>query len=166
MIPHHPEICLYQPEIPQNTGNIARLAAATQCRLHLIAPFGFSTEDKQLRRPGLDYWPFVDIEVHPEWQALFPRFAPHEMAFFSKKGTRAYTEMEPTTRLLIFGRETSGLPEIFWRQYPERFFSIPIFHPGVRSLNIANAVSIVVYHALLTKGYHVDSPQSPQSKLV
>ncbi len=166
MIPHHPEICLFQPEIPQNTGNIARLAAASQSRLHLIAPFGFSTEDKQLRRPGLDYWPFVDIEVHPNWETLQSRFAPHEIAFFSKKGVRPYTEMESTTRLLVFGRETSGLPEAFWRQYPDRFFSIPIFHPGVRSLNLANAVSIVVYHALLTKGPHVDSAQSPHSQLV
>jgi tRNA (cytidine/uridine-2'-O-)-methyltransferase len=149
MLPHHPEICLYQPEIPQNTGNIARLAAATQCRLHLIAPFGFSTEDKQLRRPGLDYWPFVDMEVHPSFPTLMSRFSPDQVAFFSKKGTRPYTEMEPTTRLLVFGKETSGLPEAFWRQYPDRFFSIPIFHPGVRSLNLANAVSVVVYHALL-----------------
>jgi tRNA (cytidine/uridine-2'-O-)-methyltransferase len=166
MILHHPEICLFQPEIPQNTGTIARLAAATQCRLHLIAPFGFSTEDKQLLRPGLDYWPFVDLEVHPEWQTLRTRFAPTEIAFFSKKGMRPYTEMEPSTRLLVFGRETSGLPETFWREYSDRFFSIPIFHPGVRSLNIANAVSIVVYHALLTKGLHVDHTQSPDTKLV
>jgi tRNA (cytidine/uridine-2'-O-)-methyltransferase len=148
---NHPHICLFQPEIPQNTGNIARLAAATQCRLHLIKPFGFDTDDKNLRRPGLDYWPFLDLEVHEHFDHLDQQFSPKQIAFFSKKGTRSHLEMEDDTELLVFGRETSGLPDFLWEKYPDRFFSIPMFHEGVRSLNLANAVSICVYERLRQK---------------
>lgn len=151
MLKHHPHICLFQPEIPQNTGNIARLAAATQCRLHLVKPFGFDTQDKNLRRPGLDYWPFLDLEVHEHFSKLTEIFAPQQMAFFSKKGTRSHLEMNPETELLVFGRETSGLPDDLWERYPDRFYSIPMFHEGVRSLNLANAVSICVYERLRQK---------------
>jgi tRNA (cytidine/uridine-2'-O-)-methyltransferase len=150
MLPHHPHICLYQPEIPQNTGNIARLAAATASRLHLIRPFGFDAASKNLRRPGLDYWPYLDLEIHDSLEELFGMF--HEsrprVAFFSKLGTKPYTAMPTDTELLVFGRETTGLPRELFERYPDDFYQIPMFHPGVRSLNLANAVSIGVYHLL------------------
>lgn len=148
MLLHHPHICLFQPEIPQNAGNIGRLAAATQCRLHLVRPFGFDTNDKNLRRAGLDYWPFLDLEIHEALQPLLDFFPRRKIAFFSKRGQVPYTKMPTDVELLIFGRETSGLPEELWDQYRSEFYGIPMYHAGVRSLNLANAVSIVVYHQL------------------
>ena len=148
MIKGHPHIGLYQPEIPQNTGNIGRLAAATQCRLHLVRPLGFSTDEKNLRRPGLDYWPYLDLEIHDHISQLPGIFNPGEFAFFSKKAARPYTTMPVNTRLLVFGRETSGLPDELLEKYPENSYMIPMWHDGVRSLNLANAVSVVLYHQL------------------
>lgn len=143
----HPQICLYRPEIPQNAGTIGRLAAATQCRLHLIKPFGFSMDDRNLKRAGLDYWPFLDLEVHDSIDDLLLRMAP-KVAFLSKKGKRNYTDIPTDTQLIVFGQETAGLPETFWQKYPELFYSLPLLHPGVRSINLANAVSVVVYDQL------------------
>lgn len=148
MIKNHPQICLFQPEIPQNTGNLGRLAAATQCRLHLIKPFGFAADDKQLRRAGLDYWPYLDLEIHNNLEDLLTRFPKENIAFFSKHGTKKYTQLPTKTELLIFGRETSGLPDTLHKKYPENFYTIPMFHEKVRSLNLANSVSIVTYHML------------------
>jgi tRNA (cytidine/uridine-2'-O-)-methyltransferase len=147
----HPQICLFQPEIPQNTGNIGRLAAATSCRLHCVRPFGFETDDKNLRRAGLDYWPFLDLEIHDDLEPLLARYA-GRFALLTKKADRLYTEMPPETELLIFGRETTGLPESLLARFPEACYRIPIFHPGVRSLNLANAVSIVTYERLRMLG--------------
>lgn len=152
MLTGHPEIVLYQPEIPQNTGNIARLAAATGCRLHLIRPLGFATADKNLRRPGLDYWPFLDLEIH---DALPPMTRPGQMALFTKKAARPYTDLPKDCQYLIFGRETSGLPASLLEAHPEDTYGIPMFHPGVRSLNLANAVAIAVYHQLAQRGFGV-----------
>ena len=148
MKPGHLHIALYQPEIPQNAGNIGRLAAATQSRLHMVKPFGFSTDDKNLRRPGLDYWPFLDLEIHNNFEDLFSQFDSQRIAFFSKSAETMYTDMPESTDLLIFGRETSGLPDSFRERFPDRFFRIPIYHEGVRSLNLANSVSIVLYHQM------------------
>ncbi len=147
MIKNHPEVCLFQPEIPQNAGNIGRLCAATQSRLHLIKPFGFTTEDKNLRRAGLDYWPFLDLEIHDNLEGLLQRFN-GEFAFFSTKATRPYTDMPSTVRLLLFGQETKGLPPWVFERWPQNAWKIPMYHPGVRSLNLANSVSIVLYHQL------------------
>lgn len=147
MFAGHPQIVLFQPEIPQNTGNIARLAAATGCRLHLILPLGFSTEDKNLRRPGLDYWPFLDMEIHDSIEPLLEEFE-GRFAFFSKKSETAYSQMKPEIELLIFGRETTGLPPDFHDKYAESFYQIPMFHEGVRSLNLSNAVAITTYHQM------------------
>lgn len=138
------------PEIPQNAGNIGRLAAATQCRLHLIKPLGFSTDNKNLRRAGLDYWPFLDLEIHDSFDDFMTLFSPDEIAFFSKKASEPYIKMPKKIKALIFGRETKGLPEEFHEKYPSSFYSIPMFHEGVRSLNLANSVSIVTYHKLLS----------------
>lgn len=145
MLAGHPEIVLYQPEIPQNTGNIARLAAATGSRLHLIRPFGFATADKNLRRPGLDYWPYLDLEIH---DSLPKCTKPGQLALFTKKATKPYTQLPSTVQYLVFGRETSGLPASLLEAHAEDCYTIPMFHQGVRSLNLANAVAIVVYHQL------------------
>lgn len=144
---NHPQICLFQPEIPQNTGNIGRLAAATACRLHIIKPCGFSLSDKNLRRPGLDYWPFLDLEIHEDWERLFSK-QQGKIAFFSKWAGRSYDEVPIDTSLLVFGRETSGLPDSFRQRYSDAFYQIPMYHTGVRSLNLSNSVAIVVYDQL------------------
>jgi tRNA (cytidine/uridine-2'-O-)-methyltransferase len=144
---NHPELCLYQPEIPQNTGNIGRLAAATGCRLHLIRPFGFGTSDRNLRRPGLDYWPFLDLEIHDDLDPLIARLD-GKVAFLAKGGQKSFCDIPTDTRLLVFGKETSGLPDDLRVKYPDHFYRIPMFHPGVRSLNLANAVSVIVYDQL------------------
>lgn len=148
----HLDICLFQPEIPQNTGNIARLTAATRCRLHLIEPLGFKIDERAVRRAGLDYWPFVDLHVHNDHRELFSSFAPHEIAFLSTKGRGSYDRISSDVRLLVFGRETSGLPQFLHDQYRERFFRIPLFEPGVRSLNLSNAAAIVIYDQLRARG--------------
>lgn len=153
MLAHHPEIVLYQPEIPQNTGNIARLAAATACRLHLIRPFGFSTADKNLRRPGLDYWPYLDLEIHDQLPGQ-----PHERALFTKTATKPYTELPADVRFIVFGRETKGLPPELLAEHQEQCYQIPMFHAGVRSLNLANAVAIIAYHLLAR---HYDGFRAP-----
>lgn len=148
----HLHICLFQPEIPQNTGNIARLAAATGCRLHLILPLGFNTEEKQLRRPGLDYWPYLDLEIHDSFEDFCEVVNPKNMAFFSAKATKSYQLMTPEVDVLIFGRETSGLPVPLREHYAQQLYKIPIFHPKVRSSNLANCVALTVYHQLHVKG--------------
>jgi tRNA (cytidine/uridine-2'-O-)-methyltransferase len=145
----HLHICLFQPEIPQNTGNIGRLAAALQCRLHLIKPLGFSTDDKNLRRAGLDYWPFLDLEIHDSFEDFMKNFSMEDLAFFSAKASAPYTKMPSSKKVLVFGRETKGLPPEFFEKNPENFYNIPMYHKGVRSLNLANSVSIISYHQLL-----------------
>ncbi len=150
MIKHHPEVCLFQPEIPQNAGNIGRLCAATQCRLHLTRPFGFTTDDKNLRRAGLDYWPFLDLEIHENLESVLERFDGN-FAYFSTKATRIYTEMPPTVGLLLFGQETKGLPKWVFEKWPNNGWKIPMYHSGVRSLNLANSVSTVLYHQVLQR---------------
>lgn len=147
----HPQICLYQPEIPQNTGNIGRLAAATGCRLNLIKPFGFSMADKNVRRAGLDYWPYLDLEIHDNFSDLY-KLCQGKVAFFSKFATQAYTDIPSDTELLVFGRETSGFPKEFHTKYSDQLYKIPMFHSGVRSLNLSNAVAIVVYDQLRQRG--------------
>lgn len=149
---HHPQICLMAPEIPQNTGNIARLAAASACRLHIVRPTAFSLHDKNVRRAGLDYWPFVDLEIHESFPHLLRRGF-HRLAFLSRHAeSKSYEQIPADTELIVFGNETSGLPKELWAQYSDHFYHIPMFHEGVRSLNLANAVSIVVYHQLSKRG--------------
>ena len=146
---HHLHICLYRPEIPQNTGTIGRLAAAMQCRLHLIRPFGFSISDKHLKRAGLDYWPYLDLEIHESIDDFLSLFPPTQLAFLSKKAGKPYTKIPAYRKCLVFGQETSGLPDFLWEKYPDQFYNIPMFHKEVRSINLANSVSIVSYHQLL-----------------
>jgi len=142
-------VVLVQPEIPPNTGSIARLCAATGVRLHLVGPLGFSLEDRYLKRAGLDYWPYVDVRVYTDWNELAPAFAGGRQLYYSARSRRSYLSASHRAGdWLVFGRETSGLPRDILQGKEDSTFVIPIRSPNVRSLNLSNAVSIVVYEAL------------------
>ncbi len=163
-IGHIVHIVLLRPEIPQNTGSIARLAAATHTRLHLVGPLGFSLEDRYLKRAGLDYWPLVDLRTYAGWDEFAaavhvqqagpsPGSDGPRLKYFSARAERSYLEADYAPGdFLVFGSETRGLGEEFLRARTEATYKIPIFEPGVRSLNLANAVSIVLYEALRQSG--------------
>jgi len=141
-------IVLVEPEIPQNTGSIARLAAATRTPLDLIGPLGFSLEDRYLKRAGLDYWPLVDLTVYEDWGAYVGVSHAGRMLAFSAKHDRIYTRCEyRSDDRLFFGKESVGMGEERLAGFGDHIYSIPIVEPGVRSLNLANAVGIVVYEA-------------------
>lgn len=143
-------IVLYEPEIPQNTGNIARTCAATGSVLHLIKPLGFSLEDKYLKRAGLDYWRMMRYEVHENFEELLEKYPGARMHFLSTKAPRSYTEAAyGPDDFLVFGRETRGLPESLLSWVYDRCLRIPMV-PGARSLNLSNSVAIVLYEALRT----------------
>ena len=142
-------IVLFAPEIPQNTGTIGRLAVSTDSKLHLIEPLGFSLEDKFLKRAGLDYWQFLAPTIHKSWEAFLLDQQPERMFFISTHGKKDFFDMEfQPGDYLIFGRESAGLPEELHQEYPERFCRIPMPGEFNRSLNLANAASIVLYEAL------------------
>ena len=143
------QVVLFEPEIPPNTGSVARLCAATLTPLHLIEPLGFKIDDKHLKRAGLDYWEFVDLRVHPSWNHFIDAAAPKAMWFFSKRATQSYTRVRYNAEdFLVFGPETRGLPPKILEANAERALRIPMMSPGVRSLNLSNAVSIVLYEGL------------------
>ena len=152
------QVVLVEPEIPQNTGNIARTCAATGCPLHLIRPLGFSLEDRYLKRAGLDYWPLLTLTVHDSWDAFWaaPNGALHGAAPFwllSTKAARAYTDADLSAdAFLVFGKETAGLPEALLRAHRERALRIPI-RGGARSLNLSNSVAVVVFEAMRQRGF-------------
>jgi tRNA (cytidine/uridine-2'-O-)-methyltransferase len=153
----HPalHVVLVQPEIPPNTGSIARLCAATGSRLHLIEPLGFSLDDRYLKRAGLDYWPQVDLRVHGGWDEFCVAEHPTAPLCFSARATVSYTEAPLRARAplyLVFGGETDGLPAAVRSTYADATYCIPMFSSYVRSLNLSNAVSIVVYEALRQRG--------------
>lgn len=142
-------VVLVAPEIPPNTGSIARLCAATFTRLHLIRPLGFSLDDRHLRRAGLDYWPHVDLQVHDDWPSFRAAHPDAPLRLFSARATTRYFEARYAHGdFLVFGCETKGLPPEILAAHPEETWSIPIESPHVRSLNLSNAVSIVVCEAL------------------
>jgi tRNA (cytidine/uridine-2'-O-)-methyltransferase len=146
-------IVLYQPEIPPNTGSVARLCAATLTPLRLIEPLGFKIDDKHLKRAGLDYWDLVDLRVHKSWEDFLQRSAGERLIYFSKKASQSYTRAcYRDNDHLVFGPETRGLPQEFFDTQAERFYRIPMMGNGVRSLNLSNAVSIVLYEALRQLG--------------
>lgn len=149
------QVVLVHPEIPPNTGSIARLCAATRLRLHLVRPLGFSLEDRYLKRAGLDYWPFVDLVVHNSWDAFVGCERPSNVRLFSARASHSYLAAEyeaPGPIHLVFGGETRGLPPEILEAFPMECYRIPIFSSNVRSLNLSNAVSIVVYEALRRRG--------------
>ncbi len=146
-------IVLVRPEIPQNTGSIARLAAATRTRLHLVGPLGYSLDDRYLKRAGLDYWPLVDLRTYPGWDAFVAEHGEARCCFYSVHARRSYLEADYRRGdFIVFGSETRGLGREFLAAHADAAYRIPIFEPGVRSLNLANAVSIVVYEALRQMG--------------
>jgi len=146
-------VVLVRPEIPQNTGSIARLVAAVKARLHLVGPLGFSLEDRYLKRAGLDYWPLVDLRTYTNWEQFVASNGDASLKYFSARVTQTYLEASYTSGdFLVFGSETKGLTKEFIAARRESTYTIPIFEPGVRSLNLANAVSIVVYEALRQTG--------------
>jgi tRNA (cytidine/uridine-2'-O-)-methyltransferase len=145
-------VVLVHPEIHWNTGNAGRTCLAAGATLHLIEPLGFSLEERQLRRAGLDYWAHVDLRVWPDWQA-FERELPGlgEPYFFSTKATRPLWDAPlgaPADVVLIFGRETGGLPASLDERFSERFVALPMLSPRVRSLNLSTSVGIAVYEVL------------------
>lgn len=143
------EVALVEPAIPPNTGSVARLCAATGIPLHLVEPLGFEISDRRLKRAGLDYWKFAQVSTHGSVEDLIESRPRGTLCFFSKKASASYLEAcFKGNELLVFGSETTGLAEDVLARYSDRAFRIPILHPGVRSLNLANAVAIVVYEAL------------------
>ncbi len=146
-------IVLVEPEIPPNTGNIARLCAATGTTLHLVGPLGFRLTDSRLRRAGLDYWDHVDIRRHTSVSSFLESVSESSLFLFSKCATASYTAARyEESSYLVFGSETRGLPKELTEKYAHRIWTIPMFHPGVRSLNLSNAVAIVCYEALRQLG--------------
>ncbi len=141
-------VALIEPRIPPNTGNIARLCAATDSPLHLIEPLGFSIEDREVKRAGLDHWKDVDLWVHASWFAFRDAIARERCLYFSANAERDYQSAPfRANSVLIFGNEVDGMPARILEKHPEQCFRIPMDGP-VRSLNLANAVSVVVYAGL------------------
>ena len=152
-------IALYQPQIPANTGNIARTCAGTHTSLHLIHPLGFSTDDKMLKRAGLDYWPHVDIHYHDSLEAFISMTETQTNAqvyLIETYGTRNYTQFDYSDRnqqiYFLFGRETTGLPQAFAQARAEQCLRIPQSE-HIRSLNLSNAAAIVLYEALRQQAF-------------
>jgi tRNA (cytidine/uridine-2'-O-)-methyltransferase len=146
-------IVLHCPEIPQNTGNIARTCAATGAALHLIRPLGFEIDDKKLKRAGLDYWHLLDITYYDDEEDFFRKNAGERIYYFSTKAPRAYTEIAyPERVFLMFGRETRGLPEELLQKNPDTTVRIPML-PGLRSLNLSNSVAVAVYETLRQRDF-------------
>ena len=146
-------IVLIEPEIPGNTGNIARLCAATGVELHLVKPLGFSIDDKHLKRAGLDYWHLVNVHVHENFQEVVEKYKEHTFHFASTKAPRAHSEaVYGDDDLLVFGKETAGIPEDILKENWESCIRIPMIE-GARSLNLSNSAAIVVYETLRQQGY-------------
>ncbi|SDX45492.1 tRNA (uridine(34)/cytosine(34)/5-carboxymethylaminomethyluridine(34)-2'-O)-methyltransferase TrmL [Eubacterium barkeri] len=149
-------IVLFQPEIPQNTGNIARTCALTETKLHLIKPLGFSISDKAVKRAGLDYWDLVDLAVYDNFEDFIRTNSQAELYLMTTHGDKHYADIDyPDNAFIMFGRETAGLPESIHSRYPKHRFRIPMKnHPHARSLNLANSVNIVLYEALRQHHYY------------
>ncbi len=142
-------IVLVEPEIPPNTGNIARLCAATRLHLVLVGKLGFSLDERHLKRAGLDYWPFVSWTHEPDLESWLAAQAPHSFHLLSTRVPTPYTHMPVTWGdALVFGKETAGLPADLLRRYSAQCYTIPMAEPGVRSLNLSSSVALVTYDAL------------------
>jgi len=148
-VEHLLQVVLVEPEIPPNTGAIARLCAATHTVLHLVEPLGFRLDDRELKRAGMDYWQHLTWKSWPNWTALRSAHPEARFHFLTTKTSRAYTtaSFQPDD-FLVFGRETKGLPESLLRENAEACLTIPMANPQVRSLNLATAAAIVLFEAL------------------
>jgi tRNA (cytidine/uridine-2'-O-)-methyltransferase len=146
-------IVLVEPEIPQNTGNIARTCAATGSALHLVGPLGFSIEDRYLKRAGLDYWSLVNLTYYDSLEHFFTVNKGGHFLFCSTKAQKAYHEITyPDNSFILFGKETKGLPEPLLHEHYESCLRIPMLK-SIRSLNLSNSVAIVLYEALRQEGF-------------
>ena len=148
-------IVLVEPEIPPNTGNIARLCAATRSVLHLVEPLGFELDDRQLQRAGMDYWQQVTWKRWPDWPTLAASIPSHARVWFIEQGgSRRYSDavFNPDD-YLVFGRETTGLPRELLGQYRDSWLYLPMPNPEARSLNLSNCAAIVLYEALRQTGF-------------
>jgi len=148
-------IVLLQPEIPPNTGNVARLCAATRTTLHLIEPFGFKLDDATLKRAGMDYWQHVTWQRWANWPAFIAQLpADARLWFIESDGPQLYSEVRfAANDYLVFGRETAGLPKQLLEQNRERWLRIPMFNAEARSLNLSNCVALVLFEALRQQGF-------------
>ena len=146
-------VVLVEPEIPANTGNMARTCAATGTVLHLVRPLGFATDDRHLRRAGLDYWHLVRVVYHNSFDELYQAHCRFDFYFATTRGARWYSEVSyPPGSFLVFGKETAGLPAQILSRFSERLIRIPTVGEA-RSLNLSNAVAIVLYEALRQQGF-------------
>lgn len=148
-------IVLVEPEIPPNTGNVARLCAATRTRLHLIEPFGFQLDDRQLKRAGMDYWEQVEWHRWPNWKAFTEKLPPNaHLWFVESNGPKLYSDAAfGPDDYIVFGRETAGLPPQLLEQNRDRWLRIPMFNPKSRSLNLSNCAALVLFEALRQQGF-------------
>lgn len=146
-------IVLVEPEIPQNTGNIARTCAATGARLHIVEPMGFKPDDRLLKRAGLDYWHLLDITYYKNLDDFFERNKKGEFYFFTTKGRKVYSDVNyPDNAYIVFGKETKGLPEELLLKYPTRAVRVPMIGRA-RSLNLSNTVALAAYEVLRQWGF-------------
>jgi tRNA (cytidine/uridine-2'-O-)-methyltransferase len=148
-------IVLVEPEIPPNTGNVARLCAATRTVLHLVEPFGFKLDDKQLQRAGMDYWKQVTWRRWANWTVFAGALpAGARLWFVESDGPRRYTDAQfGPDDYLVFGRETAGLPRALIEENRDRWLRIPMFNPEARSLNLSNCAALVLFEALRQQGF-------------
>lgn len=148
-------LVLVEPEIPPNTGNIARTCAATGSVLHLVRPLGFSIDDKSLKRAGLDYWPYVTVKIHDSLEEFMEEYRGRTMYLATTKGGTAYTDVSFCDEdMILFGRETRGLPRDFIKAHSEQAIRIPMSEDTrLRSLNLSNSVGIILFEALRQLGF-------------
>ncbi len=161
-------VVIVAPEIAPNTGNIARVCAATRSTLHLIEPFGFQLDDKTLLRAGMDYWQHVTWSRWPDWQTFAACLKPEaRLWFIESNGPQSYAEVSyQPDDYLIFGRETAGIPKLLLEQYPDRWIRIPMMNPLSRSLNLSNCAALVLYEALRQQNFVGEIPIQPLFKSV
>ena len=142
-------IVLFEPEIPNNTGNIGRLALASGSNLHLVKPFGFELNDKRLKRAGLDYWPYISLFIYESLDDFYSKHNGKNLVYFSSHGEKNHWSIDyKDDMFLIFGKESVGLPKEILNTNADKLYKIPLYSPHIRSLNLANAVSIAVYEGL------------------
>jgi tRNA (cytidine/uridine-2'-O-)-methyltransferase len=147
-------IVLYEPEIPQNTGNIARTCVLTNSKLHLIKPLGFSLDEKQLKRAGLDYWQYLDMELHESYDEFREKYKDGNFYCSTTKGSKFYTEVQyKEGDFIIFGRESSGLPDYIRNSNANNLIRVPMLETSTRSLNLSNTAAIIAYEAMRQIGF-------------
>jgi len=145
-------IVLYQPEIPQNTGNIARTCVLTDCKLHLIKPLGFELDEKHLKRAGLDYWQYLQLEVHESYESFIQKYGNEKIYLASTHGEYHYDEVNfKVGDFIMFGKESSGVPEVVHNNSEN--IKVPMINSSTRSLNLSNTVAIIAYEGLRQIGF-------------